>query len=518
MNHSATEQELCSTISWPSKKSWRHGLSIGAIFAVVLVLAACTSASMNDLRPSGSTSSSAAGPTPGTELAGSWCAALAVFRDNCQGCHAAQPLYGAPMSLLTIDNLRARSVTTPSQYVYELVAQRIHDDQKPMPPPSTNDRLSPSEVAAVDAWITSGATGGSDPSCSSASTTTSAAGPSTGGGAPGSITGGGASAGSGAGGTGGGGASGAGGSGVGGSSGTMPPTTGWPADCEKRYTFLAHGQSQPNDATKFNVSTAPVNQFYECFFFKAPWTTDAIQALAFRPIIDDKRVVHHWILYGSDAANGTDGQVGGFGCSTGSMLAGWAPGGMGSDLPPDVGLQMPKGAGATLALEIHYNNVANYKDALDASGVELCTTKTFRPNTAAVHWLGSNSILMLPHQTVDVVSTCDPTSTQPVHIFSDSPHMHQLGVHAKLILNRKNGTHETLHDQPFSFSDQRIYPLDVIVNDGDTLTTTCSYNNTTNGIVSFGPNTENEMCYNFVTAYPAGGLSGPAGSNHCLGP
>ena len=50
------------------------------------------------------------------------------------------------------------------------------------------------------------------------------------------------------------------------------------------------------------------------------------------------------------------------------------------------------------------------------------------------------------------------------------------------------------------------------------LTTTCSYNNTTNGLVTFGPNTENEMCYNFVTAYPAGALSGPAGANHCLGP
>jgi hypothetical protein len=94
--------------------------------------------------------------------------------------------------------------------------------------------------------------------------------------------------------------------------------------------------------------------------------------------------------------------------------------------------------------------------------------------------------------------------------------MHQTGVHAKLVLNRKNGTQEILHDKPFAFADQQAYPIDVIVNDGDTFTTTCTYNNTTNGIVTFGPNTENEMCYNFVTAYPAGGLSGPMGNNHCL--
>jgi len=433
---------------------------------------------------------------------GDWCSALSVFRGNCQTCHAATPLYGAPMPLLTIDNLRARSVTNPGKYVYELVGQRIHDDQKPMPPPSTNDRLTATEAAAVDAWIAAGATGGSDPSCSGSTV------------GPTSSTGGGGRSGVGAGG--------GGGTSVAGDGGTMPVTRPWPADCQQRYTFLAHGQSKPSDPTKFNVSTAPSNQFYQCFFFKAPWTTDTVQSLAFRPIIDDARVIHHWILYGSDTGTGTDGQVGGGGCSNGAMLAGWAPGGLGTDLPPDVGLQMPMGANATLALEIHYNNLANYKDALDASGVELCTTKAFRPNTAAVHWLGSNGIFMLPHQAADVVSTCDPTSTQPVHVIGESPHMHQLGVHAKLILNRKDGTHETLHDQPFAFSDQRTYPLNVIVNDGDTLTTTCSYNNTTNGIVTFGPNTENEMCYNFVTAYPAGALSGSGlgggGINHCLGP
>jgi len=58
--------------------------------------------------------------------------------------------------------------------------------------------------------------------------------------------------------------------------------------------------------------------------------------------------------------------------------------------------------------------------------------------------LGSQSILVLPHSTKDVVGTCDPTSTQPVHVLSESPHMHQTGVHAKLVLNRKNGTQEVL--------------------------------------------------------------------------
>jgi hypothetical protein len=271
----------------------------------------------------------------------------------------------------------------------------------------------------------------------------------------------------------------------------------------------------PADTTKFNVSTAPSKQFYQCFFFKAPYGTDAVQALAFRPIIDDARVIHHWILYGADTAIGPDGQVGGAGCSSGAFIAGWAPGGTGANFPPDVGLQMPSGASATFGLEIHYNNAGSYTDALDASGVEFCTTKKFRPNSAAVHWLGSQAILVAPHQQTDVVGQCKPTNTQPVHVMAVSPHMHQIGVHAKLILNRKDGTKVALHDAPFAFADQQSYPLDVLVNPGDTLTTTCTYNNTTNALVTFGPATENEMCYNFTTAWPAGALSsGP--NNHCM--
>jgi hypothetical protein len=392
-----------------------------------------------------------------------------------------------------------------------MVGQRIHDAQSPMPPLSTNDHLLPTEMASLDGWIAGGAQAGNAASCAGTSTSSGAGGSD----ATGSSTGAGGMSGAG-GATGAGGAGGSGGAtGVGGAGGSMPPV-GWPTDCQQRYKLLAHGRSQPGDTSKFNVSGAPQKQFYQCFFFKVPYGTDVVQALQFSPIIDDTRVVHHWILYGSDTATGTDGQVGGGGCSNGAFVAGWAPGGRTTNLPPDVGLQMPSGSSATLALEIHYNNLASYTDALDASGVEFCTTKTFRPNTAAVHWLGSNAISVLPHQTKDVVSTCDPTSTQPVHVLAESPHMHQTGVHAKLVLNRKSGTQEVLHDKPFAFADQQSYPLDVIVNDGDTLTTTCTFNNTTDGLVVFGPNTENEMCYNFVTAYPAGGLSGPMGANHCL--
>jgi len=211
-----------------------------------------------------------------------------------------------------------------------------------------------------------------------------------------------------------------------------------------------------------------------------------------------------WLLYGDSNGTGPDGQVGGSGCSgsDGTLLAGWAPGNTERVLPSDVGLLMPSGPSAYLSLEIHYNNTANYPDALDASGVEFCMTKKFRPKTAGVHWLGSNGILLAPRATQDVVGTCDPVTKEPIHILSIWPHMHQLGTHMTMVLNRAGGAKMTMHDAPFSFDDQRAYAVDLTVNDGDTITSTCRFNNTTSLPVTFGPNTENEMCYNFVTAWP----------------
>jgi hypothetical protein len=548
-------------MSWQRSRSF-HWTGLTNSFFVALAFWSCSS-QPTDANPSGTGAAGGSGKTttggasgsggagasggagPGSSK-GDWCATQKVIQENCLGCHGKQPLFGAPMPLVTYDDLHVRSLTSPSRFVHELVKERIHDVQKPMPPASTNDVLTRTELETLDAWLADGgqAKSASCPAPMDAGTGAGGAGSggtgSGGTGAGGTGAGGTGSGGTGAGGTGAGGAgsggastggagaggatggsagsSGAGGrGGNAGDGGTAPPGD-WPSDCEQRFTMRAHGVSQPGDTTKFNVSTAPSKQFYQCFMFKVPWGADAVQALRFRSIVDDARVVHHWLLYGTPNGTGPDGQVGGNGCSgsNATLLAGWAPGNTEPVLPADVGLLMPSGASGYLGLEVHYNNTASYPDALDASGVEFCVAKKFRPKTAGVHWLGSNGILLAPRAMGNVVGTCDPISRDPIHILSIWPHMHQLGTRMSLVLNRTGGAKETLHDAPFSFDDQRSYSKDVIVNDGDTLTSTCSYNNTTSLPVTFGPNTENEMCYNFVTAWPANALSNAAGSDHCL--
>jgi hypothetical protein len=458
-----------------------------------------------------------------------WCSARSVLASHCVSCHTEQSPFGS-IPLVTFEHLHAR--LPAGKYAFEAVKERIHDPQRLMPP--TSDRLTAAELATLDGWVDEGAKPGANPSCTPG-------GEDAGGGAGGA---GGNDGSAGAGGTGGAsGASGAAGSagadggvndgGIDGSSdvgvdgdggtdagpdvdgGTRPPTD-WPTDCEQRYTLRAHGLSAPGDTTKFNVSRAPDRQFYQCFLFKAPWGADTVQSVRFRPIVDDARVVEHWILYGLDSAAGPDGQVGASACWTGNYLQGWAPGATETPLPADVGLQMPQGASAYLALEVHYNNTANYPDALDASGVELCVTKKLRPHTAAVQWLGSTNISLPPGAPSTVTGTCDPAMTQPVNIIAVHPHLQRVGVHARLVLNRAGGARETLHDAPFRFVDQKTYPVQAVVRDGDTLTTTCVYDNRTGGTVTFGANAENEACYNFVTAYPVGGLGALGTPNRCV--
>ena len=101
--------------------------------------------------------------------------------------------------------------------------------------------------------------------------------------------------------------------------------------CKPQYEFRAQGAAATDP-----FAVPLVNDTYQCFSFPVPFVA-AEQAIAWAPIIDDARVVHHWILYGH---KNTTAPVG---CGdTGRVfLVGWAPGGQNGEMPPDVGLELP---------------------------------------------------------------------------------------------------------------------------------------------------------------------------------
>jgi len=376
-------------------------------------------------------------PPTGGSVDSLWCKAQPIIRKYCQDCHVADAV--GPMPLVTVDDFLAEAPNTKGKKVSEVTKTRMHATTKKMPP---QEILTAEELKAVDDWIDDGAKPGSDPTCGGA---TSAAPPAE-------------------------------------DLGEWPPP-----GCEQTYKILT-GKGDTKATVAANTETHPQ------FVMDAPWGAGA-QGLGFKPVTDNKRVLHHWIVYDN---------------KTRAFINGWAPGKDASKskaLPDDVGVYLPSGAGS-VRLDVHYNNLNNNKAELDQSGVEVCTTTKPRKYMSTT-FMGLMAIPVLPPGESDSIGVCNVSvKGDPVFIIGESPHAHQLAKHMKLE-HKRGGQVTMLHDAPFDFEEQVSRPLDAPfeIKTGDVLTTTCHFNNDTGRTVTFGENTGNEMCFNFISYYPKDGFS-----------
>ena len=388
----------------------------------------------------GSTSDAGSGdksPTGGGSSG--WCDTLAILKSDCQSCHGSPLAAGAPMPLLKFDDVTANGTTTKTKKVYELIGTRVHDTKSSMPP---GKPLSADKLKVIDAWIADGAKAGDDATCGGQDT------------AP-----------------------------------TATADTAWPPEgCDQSYKILA-GNGKP-------VSVPAGQEVHPQFTMDAPWGDAKVQAVGFRPITQNPKVLHHWIL------NGQGG--------TTAFISGWAPGqddSLRKPLPADIGIYLPSGK-QVLRMDMHYNNLSGTTAELDQSGVEVCVTKTPRKNVATTFSNFVGLPFISPGAETDIVGTCNVAVTQPVFLLSESPHAHKLATHMKLEVKR-GSVNTVLHDAPFSFDGQTSTPLKepFELKNGDQVITTCHFKNDTNQLVTFGEDTGNEMCFNFATYYPMGALS-----------
>jgi hypothetical protein len=178
-------------------------------------------------------------------------------------------------------------------------------------------------------------------------------------------------------------------------------------------------------------------------------------------------------------------------------------------MPPDVGLELPD-PGTWLTLEIHYNNRAGYLDARDRSGIAMCTTDTPRPKVAGVITLGTVGIAIPVGATDHKVESTIPGNLtallpEPLHVLWASPHMHLTGKSLRTDIIRAGVTVPLVDVPVWDFGNQRAIALDpatTLIMPGDEVHTVCKYNNQTGAVVRFGEKTDNEMCFNFLVAYP----------------
>ena len=400
------------------------------------------------------------------------CDVATIVGEHCTTCHGATPAFNAPMSLVSAEDFSAAAPISSSRAVREVASQRINaEGGARMPPPGTVEALSAEELATLTNWLSSGAPSAADGCQIGASVTE--------GGTPdlrprptetGTVLG---------------------------------PYEGWDDGGVECYPFTAYQPGGGNKETPFDVGTA-VDK-YVGFGFKPPWQGTRF-VRAFRSVIDNSAVLHHWILFEEPSAedNSAEEILGAH--PGGQMLHGWAPGGSDLYFTPDVAIRMD--SATSYLLEVHYNSSG--PSATDASGLEICVSEQ-----AIISWLGTDGI-----NGTSATGTCAPRADEPIHIIAGTPHMHLKGSHMKVTVNRDDGDSEVVHDEPFAFENQRGYAEDIVIQPGDSITTTCTYSAPSR----FGKGTNEEMCYWFALAYPAGALADGGlfgtlahGENACLG-
>lgn len=405
------------------------------------------------------------------------CEVSHALASACHKCHGASPTFGAPMPLVTHEDFQKPSPSDASTPVFKMALARMNDMARPMPPASA---ISQTDRQTLSDWLSGGAlaTNAQTVECAPVVGTTNASDPS---GAPvvrdeqyfkNGIT---------------------------------------PDPGETCYELVTHGGQLENDDSKFDVQTG---EFYEQFYFRVPWTQDEVMT-RFGAKYDNLKVLHHWLLFTSSMGEqkiGTHETVSGSTLGdTSELIAGWAVGGDHVEFPKDTGLELtPTGI---LNMQWHYYNAGSQVEP-DATRVQICTVpKTMRQNIGSLTFLGTenfNGPFGMPAKTrSDFSGTCVNDSGGPITIFGFTPHMHKFGINMMAVVIRNNGMMEEVFNKPFDFNSQitHILPTPLTLEAGEQIISTCTFDNTSDFSVPFGPSSDQEMCYNFTMSYPAQALN-----------
>lgn len=255
-----------------------------------------------------------------------------------------------------------------------------------------------------------------------------------------------------------------------------------------------------------NWATAPGSEAYPCFVFRSPFTEQS-RALAWAPRIDRVDLIHHFTLHRTTTPMNEGVYES---CSIprdARLLVIWSPGDGAVVMPPDVGMELSSGDEEWLILAPHYLNVgAPGTHDTDASGVDLCVTEAPIGATAGVIVMGTAEIDIPPLVAgFPVETTCSQRQDFPLTAIATSAHMHARGRAITSEVIREGETVAMLANEPAFDPDlQRTRSLSpgVVLQPGDRIRTTCVYDNDSSDTIRYGVRTQDEMCFDYVLAYP----------------
>lgn len=212
---------------------------------------------------------------------------------------------------------------------------------------------------------------------------------------------------------------------------------------------------------------------------------------------------HHEVI----TIDPNDSVTGDYNCSASSgTLSGqmvYASGIGTPDLIFPTGVAVHIAAGTWVNLNLHLFDTTD-NNLADESGVLVQTIDPSQVVHEADMTFSGTLSISIPSDGQQHIAQGGCNAPTDWHVFALWPHMHKIGMHQSVIVTH-SGTPATMLDTPFSFSEQKNYPMsETIFHQGDSIQTTCTYVNTTGSTVTFGDSTNDEMCFTGIYKYPAG--------------
>jgi peroxiredoxin len=170
----------------------------------------------------------------------------------------------------------------------------------------------------------------------------------------------------------------------------------------------------------------------------------------------DPSVVHHIVVYLRDRSRGGPGQ----GRGPGEHFCGYAPGDLGTELPPGTAKKIP--AGAELILQVHYT--PNGRVRTDRSKVGFIFAKE-KPTRQAYTIGIANSDLILPAERDNVAVSSSIVASQDMRLVSFMPHMHLRGKDFQYTITKPGEAPQVVLSVPaYDFGWQTYYVLEEPIN------------------------------------------------------
>lgn len=203
----------------------------------------------------------------------------------------------------------------------------------------------------------------------------------------------------------------------------------------------------------------------------------------------------------------TGGNPGEYDCGAGNLdLNMLFASGVGTDdleFPPGVAMKVE--AGQTINLNLHLFNTQVSGDLSGTSGIEIRTLAEADVTDEAEMVFTGQGNFTIPGETGadPYVVTGGCSFPRDATILAYWPHMHQYATHQKVTMTL-GGVEQVVHDGPYSFFEQKNYPVDpaIQVHDGDSIEVECSYENHTGDAIGFGDSSTDEMCFTGFYRYP----------------